>query len=1298
MHPILRRKLTEVIDARHKLRMKWANAVLLIGIAVIAWTLWATHAVDVAHFARVALGLAGLLLVGAALVRWLTRPRLDLTEIAREIEANHPELHATLLTAIEQQPGAEGFGYMQDRVIESAVQEAVRHRWAEDLTARSESRAGLLRAAAAILLIAGMGLMIHRTFIERPTSSPPVAAEKPKPAPATANYDVEVTPGDVELEKGSRLVVQAKFPDDLPPEASLVIADATGVERQRIAMHTTVDAAVFGGMAGNIKEDGVYRVEFDGRRSKDFRISTFVHPELVRSDAKITPPDYAKQPVREIKNTLKVTALEGSQVAWTMTVNKPVQHAELFADKDHIIPLQASASDPTRLVATMQPDQTRKYRLHLVDDHERANKSPPWFHITVQANQLPKIEIAFPKRDARVSSLQELPLEAKVSDDVGVEKAGAVIELAEATREMPLPLPLPLSGSAAGRKFEVKTLLNLEPEKVEPTQLVSYYFWAEDKGPRGETRRAMSDMFFAEVRSFEDIFREQESPPGDEPEGEQKKSAVDDLLKTQKDIVNATWHLVRTQAGGKAMTEMKSDVDVVATSQSGNADAVTEAMEKVKDPRMKALLEEARKQMQTAVTTLGPASAAGEAKALREALSPEQRALRLLYQVQSNEHNVTKSNSKSKGQQGDARQREIDDLELKQKDQRYEEDKAAAAEKSAEQQENLAVLNRLKELARREEALAKKMKELEQQLAQAKTAEEREELQNQLKRLQDEQEQLLRDLDDTREKMEQSPNAANMADAKEQLDQTREKVNDALEQMKEQKLAQAGTAATRAQQELEKARDEFRQRTAKRFSEEMKAMRDAARDLETEQQKLADSLENNPEATSRDDRKATDTTEELKRRLDTAQAARQIDQQLQRAKALMEEAQRISEQAEDVEPLLHKHLYEAVRNAHNGGLEENLDEASKQTAMGDRNAAQDAERRAGKAIAQLKEGVEKAAEAVLGNESEGLRMARNELDKLIDEARATQQGDGKDGDKQQASADGAKPPKAPKPGATKDGGEGKQQTADAGKAGDETKSGDQPADKAGEGKSTAEAKQPGKADSKGQGDQKGTAQSKQPGKGKGAGADQKTDEAKDSAQASAGTQPGKAPGDPSGKGKAGEGKAGEGKAGEGDGQAEQREVAQGKGKGGKGQPKQGQKPGQANGSKGGGEGGDWFFDDTTEVADNTALTGDGFERWSDRLHSVEEMLSQADLRNGAAQVLDHARSVRLDARARGETPQAATLAARIINPLVELRDKVSEELARREGKNPLSPVDRDPVPEQYRELVRKYYEQLGAGK
>jgi hypothetical protein len=51
--------------------------------------------------------------------------------------------------------------------------------------------------------------------------------------------------------------------------------------------------------------------------------------------------------------------------------------------------------------------------------------------------------------------------------------------------------------------------------------------------------------------------------------------------------------------------------------------------------------------------------------------------------------------------------------------------------------------------------------------------------------------------------------------------------------------------------------------------------------------------------------------------------------------------------------------------------------------------------------------------------------------------------------------------------------------------------------------------------------------------------------------------------------------------------------------------------------------------------------------------------------------------------------------SQISGPLVEVRDRVAEELARREKSDSLVPIDRDPVPGKYSDLVRRYYEKLG---
>jgi hypothetical protein len=49
-------------------------------------------------------------------------------------------------------------------------------------------------------------------------------------------------------------------------------------------------------------------------------------------------------------------------------------------------------------------------------------------------------------------------------------------------------------------------------------------------------------------------------------------------------------------------------------------------------------------------------------------------------------------------------------------------------------------------------------------------------------------------------------------------------------------------------------------------------------------------------------------------------------------------------------------------------------------------------------------------------------------------------------------------------------------------------------------------------------------------------------------------------------------------------------------------------------------------------------------------------------------------------------------------PLVELRNAVNEELLRKESSDKLVPIDREPVPPEFVEQVRRYYERLGSGR
>jgi hypothetical protein len=100
--------------------------------------------------------------------------------------------------------------------------------------------------------------------------------------------------------------------------------------------------------------------------------------------------------------------------------------------------------------------------------------------------------------------------------------------------------------------------------------------------------------------------------------------------------------------------------------------------------------------------------------------------------------------------------------------------------------------------------------------------------------------------------------------------------------------------------------------------------------------------------------------------------------------------------------------------------------------------------------------------------------------------------------------------------------------------------------------------------------------------------------------------------------------------------------------------------------------------------------------WSDRLRDVEQALDSQDLRNQLATVRERVAVYRRAFRQTGRPPSGEELQNQVLAPLALARDWVSQELSRAQNDRSLVPLDRDPVPDKYSDLVRKYYENLGS--
>ncbi len=390
------------------------------------------------------------------------------------------------------------------------------------------------------------------------------------------------------------------------------------------------------------------------------------------------------------------------------------------------------------------------------------------------------------------------------------------------------------------------------------------------------------------------------------------------------------------------------------------------------------------------------------------------------------------------------------------------------------------------------------------------------------------------------------------------------------------------------------------------------------------------------------------------------------------------------QEAEETEPLLAKNLFDTVRKATDQKIPDALKVAEQLVKLGVADDAIKASRHAGEGIQQLREGVEHAARSVLGDETAALKLAKAELDDLAEQVnREMAQATGRAVGQSRRQVDTPSEP----------------QQGQAGQSGRE--GGEAPAEP--QQRQARQSARDGEAPA-----EPGQAQTRQAQRQRNAPAEPQQRQAGQSGRdGEAPTEPGQAqtrqarrqgeappePGQAQPEGQQGQGGA-ESRNAQGARQAASRGGAQNEGN----QREDGR---QAAGGGGGGGGGTSGLDrilEGTNRGPGGPIAGEGFRQWSDRMRDVEELIENPELRSGVARVRDRVRGEREEIKRHARLPDWNKLKDLVIEPLAELRERIAEEVRRRESPDALVPIDRDPVPPQFAEGVRRYYERLGSGR
>ena len=827
----------------------WAAAGMLMA-GLLAVILIAREGIPLVFVVATAGIFAGIALSFALLP--LRQPPSD-RQIARFIEEQSGGLDEVIVTAVDNLQSASG------RVADLIVGDAVRAARTVDphriVTNDTMSRAGIGAAVGSAAFVIAFSF-----FAPSAERAVDVAGSYLFPQ----FYTIEITPGSVKVREGQPVTITARIPGisgGLVP----VITVGTGDLARSARMTAGTKADEFTITLNNIAMSFPYAVTAGSARSKDYQIDVIRPVRVSRIDLR-----YEYAPGLGLESHTEedggdIYAPAGTKVELTVTADKPVARGQLTLSEGPAIALNGHNQV---LKADLVVSKDGSYRVTLNDADGLTNGVGTEYFIRMLNDRPPDVRILRPAGDKQVSPLEEVEIEARADDDYGVRSLELVIK-SNTGAEKVIPIDSRSDAARAGPPARGRPLVAgthtvfLEDLKVKPGDVVTYHARATDVGRGRKPTESRSDIFFLEVKPYEEEFVAAESSAG--AMGAQE-TGLEDLIAQQKDIMAATWKLdARARRAGSGV-QSSTDIKVVAQAQTALKNKTTEVA-----AEMAAGLARRRRGPGTltrpgddplprAIEAMG--RAAGELDRLKvsPALPHEEQALAELLKAAAEIRRRQVAMQRANGGGGNGNRQSPDlstlfDQELrKQQQTNYEQQSTTADAASESKQEEQDPLAAIRELARRQEGLSKQQRDL----AQNKDQLSAEEVKRQLERLTRDQEELRRQAEELSKKVQAGQQASRPAGQQGQsasgsqgsesqkLREISEEMRNAASDLRREdprqasaRGAKAGEALRGIEQRMQGARPEERRRVLGDLQLEARQIAEAERRLGNEASRTA---------------------------------------------------------------------------------------------------------------------------------------------------------------------------------------------------------------------------------------------------------------------------------------------------------------------------------------------------------------------------------------------------------------------------------------------------------------------------
>ena len=566
--------------------------------------------------------------VGYLLYRYLIQPlRVKLTphDVALNVERKHRDLEDRLVSAL-QFGEAETEDPIKSHLLQRLVTDAVERTDGIDFKATIDKSKKRKHIGIAVAVLAGCALiaLIFPTELNISINRLLSPWEKTEPVFTTK---LTVEPGNARILRGRSLAINLEVTGKAADKARLIYkkgdsaADTESQHQEIDMMQIEGEKHRFGYEIFNINENMEYYVTANGIESERYTVEVFDMPKVTAVEVTYTYPEYTQlNPITQ-QGEGNIRAVAGSQAEVRITTNKAIESATLTVEAQDPTPMLISDGRTLTTILDVLTDGKYTVKLLCVDGFN--NQTPIEYTITAIPDEPPEVAIKEPGRDIKATKLEEVKVLAEAVDDYGVENMTLMYSV----------------GSSEPQELEAETVevkekkiisgayvFYLEELDVEPGEIISYYAQATDNNTRTGPGTGTSELYFIEVRPFNERYMQMDAEGQQAPE----EQPFPNLISDQRTIIKNTWKHIHsrpspmTENYQSAVKKIGDEQDQLKDKTQRVTDELSMSMRDANvDPEMLMNLEEA-------VAKMGEASGELHAIKPKAALPHEQDALELL--------------------------------------------------------------------------------------------------------------------------------------------------------------------------------------------------------------------------------------------------------------------------------------------------------------------------------------------------------------------------------------------------------------------------------------------------------------------------------------------------------------------------------------------------------------------------------------------------------------------------------------------------------------------------------------------